>query len=194
MKKINLPLDQCETIEEFLTRFLAPDFTEPVRAIHIEAMNDPVYTLEKGPEMMPALCDLLERTYQASLKLNLDYGTKPWYLLLLIPLHSRKKIFPTWNPIFLNRIGEHTTPPELFLIQSFHNLTAGESYFKTIDVGHKGDFKAYFTCSIPANYDVEDEGGYFPDILLVHNKILGSDSSHNLAMCSGLNLTDLHVT
>lgn len=189
MRKTQLPKEQCDTIEKFLTYSFSPDFSDSIRSIHIDVMDDPVSELEKGPEMMPALCDLLERTHKASLSLSLDYGTKPWYLLLFIQLHSRKKVFPTWNPIFLNRIGEHVTPPEIFVVQNLFNAASEESYFKTIDVGHKGDFKAYFQCSIPANYDVEEEGGYFPDILLVHNKILGSDLSHNLAMCSGLNLT-----
>ncbi|MDX2106236.1 MAG: hypothetical protein SFY67_07525 [Candidatus Melainabacteria bacterium] len=143
-----------------------------VSAIHYDRLDDQLINNKKGLELLKGSCELIMKMYDWYSNVGVE---EDQYVLIVHCLDYDGKKLPKWKETYWNKIGEHTSPPEIYITKgrygSFNHCS--EFYSVNLELPFKKKYPLDCYFDVGSTFYEPDLTEFYPSIRLRSREPLG---------------------
>jgi len=125
--------------------------------IHFDQLDEPLINGKKGLELLQGSCELIMKMYKSFSNVGVE---EDQYVSIVHCLEYDGKTLPKWKDSYWKKIGEHTTPPEIFITKGRYGYYDHRSEMYSINLELPFKKKYPLDC-----YYLVDSRFYEPDLI-----------------------------
>ncbi len=140
--------------------------------IHFDQLDEPLINGKKGLELLQGSCELIMKMYKSFSNVGIE---EDQYVSIVHRLEYDGKTRPKWKDSYWKKIGEHYTPPEIFILEGgfvyFNHQTEFYSVPLTLPFKKKYPLDCFYR--VDSSFDEPDLIEFYQFIVLRSREPLG---------------------